>query len=240
MDMIMILLISGLAQPSVWGSVLKVRPGQNLTLFCDCSLDIGTLIIWQRNCSHSNQPSLVLNVKKSYSPRTSENPMSPLPRFQFVKNQSSNSYDLQITNVTESDEGLYFCGTERRKLEKINNTISSTYVHTYGKATTRIQLISAVTTNKPHLKNCDVCWKLLYVLCPTTALLSCLTVSCVLCYHINKMRKVRAKPNGASNGETDEDVCYAALDIRQTSQRQRKTSSHADFCTYSAVKTSRE
>uniref|UniRef100_A0A3B4BFZ7 Ig-like domain-containing protein n=1 Tax=Periophthalmus magnuspinnatus TaxID=409849 RepID=A0A3B4BFZ7_9GOBI len=119
-------LLSGLAQPSVWGSVLKVRPGQNLTLFCDCSLDIGTLIIWQRNCSHSNQPSLVLNVKKSYSPRTSENPMSPLPRFQFVKNQSSNSYDLQITNVTESDEGLYFCGTERRKLEKINNTISST------------------------------------------------------------------------------------------------------------------
>ncbi|KAJ0050679.1 hypothetical protein NL108_005075 [Boleophthalmus pectinirostris] len=241
MEMIMILLICGIVQPLAWASVVEVRPGQNLTLFCDCSLELGTLIVWFRNASHANQTS-VLKVKKSYSPGMTEL-MSPQPRFHFVKNHSSKSYDLKITNVSESDQGLYFCATETRKLREINNAISPTDVFTFGNATTRVQLKSAVTTDmnmsKPNPKDCDICWTLLYSLCPTLALLSCLITLCVRCYQKNKRSTVDTKLNEESNGEMDEDVCYATLEIHQTSQRPKKTGSSADFCTYSAVKTSR-
>ncbi|KAK1885709.1 Immunoglobulin superfamily member 2 [Dissostichus eleginoides] len=95
------------------GSELErtVRPGENITLYCDCKLSTGVYIVWYRNCSHENQPSLVL--KNEWTQTTNiERVLNPLPRFHFVRNYSSESYDLLIVNITETDEGLYYCGTE--------------------------------------------------------------------------------------------------------------------------------
>lgn len=93
--------------------------------------------MWYRNCSHENQPPLVLKVGRS-SPTLGYNPASDtkdpqnFPRFQFVKNSSSNSYDLLIMNITDSDEGLYYCGTEEKKVEKVD------YKRLYSNLTTRV------------------------------------------------------------------------------------------------------
>lgn len=93
--------------------------------------------MWYRNCSHENQPPLVLKVGRS-SPTLGYNPASDtkdpqnFPRFQFVKNSSSNSYDLLIMNITDSDEGIYYCGTEEKKVEKVD------YKRLYSNLTTRV------------------------------------------------------------------------------------------------------
>lgn len=119
-------------------SVLNVTvgPGDNITLQCDCTVSDEKFTVWYRKCSHSNQPPLVL--KSGYSP--GHDPvswMSPLPRFQFVKNDSSNAYDLLITNITKSDEGFYYCGTETAEVED-GKHLSKTYVYTYGILITRL------------------------------------------------------------------------------------------------------
>lgn len=42
-----------------------------------------------------------------------------------------------ILNVTDSDEGLYYCGTEQQWLEDKEFTVPR-FIYTYGNATTRI------------------------------------------------------------------------------------------------------
>ncbi len=111
-----------------------VRPGDNITLYCDCKLSIGVYIVWYRNCSHENQPSLVLSTRPGLSSF-----IKNYPRFEFVRNSSSESYDLLIMNVTDSDEGLYYCGTERTRVED-GKYIMKIYDYTYGNITTRITL----------------------------------------------------------------------------------------------------
>lgn len=238
--MIVVLLLSGipyLTLPWVSGTVVHVRPGQNVTLFCDCKSSDGALIAWFRNCSHVDQPSLVLKLVKKYLPYSSNDElMSPLPRFQFVVNKSSNSYDLLITNVSESDEGQYFCGTDTNRVEG-EKYITKTYVYSYGKAT-RIKM-STVSLNssaqEPRPKHSDVCWTLLYSLTPSVALVSSLITLCVVCYQNDK--KARNLTITAANTEKD-DVCYAALKIRRVSQGPKRLNYSSDFSTYSAVKTS--
>ncbi|CAJ1052188.1 uncharacterized protein LOC115012718 [Xyrichtys novacula] len=100
----------------VRGSVLEVtaRPGENITLYCDCKISTGVYIVWYRNCSHKTQPPLVLKTWRH------NQWMKPLPlNFHFVRNKSSVSYDLLIQNITVSDEGFYYCGTETLKVDKI-------------------------------------------------------------------------------------------------------------------------
>ncbi|KAI3352442.1 hypothetical protein L3Q82_005395 [Scortum barcoo] len=163
------------------GSVLEVtiRPGDNVTLYCDCKISTGVYVVWYRNCSHENQPTLVLKVKGSFR-RESSNTL----RFQFVKNESSDSYDLLIENITESDEGLYYCGTEEPKLED-NKCITPKPVYRYSNVTTRIVFNSSAPI-EPHQstpQDCAVCWMLLFSLCPAFAFLSSL-LSSLLVYHL--------------------------------------------------------
>ena len=116
------------------GSVLevKVKPGVNITLYCDCKASTEVFVVWFRNCSHENQPSLVLNSK----PQDWANPQK-LPRFEFVKNDSSASYDLSIMNVSGSDEGFYYCGTE--DLKKYGKGYSTEKrIYSYSNITTRV------------------------------------------------------------------------------------------------------
>lgn len=91
-------------------------------------------IMWYRNCSHENQPSLVLRTR--YDP---ENYLNPLPHFHLVKSHSSESYDLLIMNITVSGEGLYYCGTEQIAVEDNKNiAIHYKFVYKYGNVITRI------------------------------------------------------------------------------------------------------
>ncbi|XP_042269273.1 uncharacterized protein LOC121898344, partial [Thunnus maccoyii] len=232
------------------GSVLEVtvRPGDNITLYCDCKTSSGVYIVWYRNCSHENQPSLVLKTKFGRRDGTSledTNILNPFPRFHLENNNSSRSYDLLIMNITDSDEGLYYCGTEETDVED-KTTISLINVYTYGNAT-RIVVNSSEPDyqTSTHQQGCGVCWTLLLSLCPSLAVLSSLLFSLLVYQLSQKTAKEpqvdRQRPD--TRGTTrnlDEDVCYAALEIRQASQRPKKKKiQSSDFSTYSAINTSR-
>ncbi|XP_029295201.1 uncharacterized protein LOC115013231 [Cottoperca gobio] len=224
------------------GSELEVtvRAGDNITLYCDCKLSSGVYVVWYRNCSHDNQPILVL--KRTSWPKTTtiENFLNPLPRFHFVRNYSSDSYDLLISNITDSDDGLYYCGTEENKLED-EKYITSRSVNRYGNTTTRI-LFNSEPHHDETPRDCGVCWMLLFSLCPAFAVLSSL-LSSLLVYRL--CHKEAKEPQAdqqtpRSRLNQDEDVCYAALEIRQVSQRPKKKKiQSSDFSTYSAINTSR-
>ncbi|XP_037329076.2 uncharacterized protein LOC119218613 isoform X5 [Pungitius pungitius] len=173
------------------GSV-TVRRGDNITLYCDCKPSTGVHIVWYRNCSVENHPSLVIKIDLSLyrlaynQGQDTKDPLKIVPGFQFVKNSSSDSYDLLIMNITDSDEGLYYCGTEQRSIED-KEFIGSETIYRNGNVTTRISI-----TPQPDQQT----------------------------------------PQRRQHG--DEDVCYAALEIQQTSHRpQKKKIQSYDLSTYS-------
>ncbi|XP_068583717.1 uncharacterized protein [Cebidichthys violaceus] len=226
------------------GSVLEatVRPGDNITLYCDCKLSSGVYIVWYRNCSHENQPSLVLDVNLQWSATLDlARVMNPLPRFHFVRNFYSESYDLLIINITDSDEGLYYCGTEQKTVED-KEYVGSKTLYRYGNISTRILFNSSETPHHETPHDCGVCWILLFSLCPAFAVLSSL-LSSLLVYHL--CQKKAPEPQADQQRpparlHQDEDVCYAALEIRQASQRpKKKKTQSSEFSTYSAINTSR-
>ncbi|XP_047432043.1 uncharacterized protein LOC125000567 isoform X1 [Mugil cephalus] len=236
---IILVALSGVVSSSHgWISVptlkVKVRPGDNVTLYCDCRQS-GVYIVWFRNCSHENQPTLVLRVKDYYEWTDTH--------FEFVKNVSTDSYDLLITNVTDSDEGLYYCGTEKPVVEE-KEYIISRHIYTHGNIKTKLILDSS--DPRPHTapSECCMCWMLLYSLCPVCAGVSSF-LSSLLVYHFCRKRAKDHQVNeqNADTGQTrlnqGEDVCYAALEIRQPSQRPKNKRQSSDFSTYSAVNTSR-
>uniref|UniRef100_A0A8C7KA77 Ig-like domain-containing protein n=1 Tax=Oncorhynchus kisutch TaxID=8019 RepID=A0A8C7KA77_ONCKI len=111
---------------------LRVRPGDNITLYCDCIITTGVYIIWYRNCSHKYQPPLVISIYNVYQnlQEMSDN-SNRFPGYNVLWNPSNKSYDLLIENITESDLGLYYCGTrlsweERQRMQLILNVPSET------------------------------------------------------------------------------------------------------------------
>lgn len=120
-----------------FASVLEmtVKPGNNIILYCDCKVSTGVFIVWYKNCSHKNHPT-PLKLK-----RTTTNYTDPLkfPNFHYLRNYSSDSYDLLILNINDSDEGLYYCGTEENKVED-KEYIKWKTIYKYGRKATRILL----------------------------------------------------------------------------------------------------
>ena len=115
---------------------LTVRPGQNVTLYCDCKLTTNVNLVWYRNCSHEYQPTLSLNWKdRDEGLFEYEENGRNFFHLNILWNASSNSYDLLIKNITDSHLGLYYCGTEKQSGKKGNKT---KYIDTYGKIITRI------------------------------------------------------------------------------------------------------
>ncbi|XP_014185998.1 uncharacterized protein LOC102313455 [Haplochromis burtoni] len=226
--------------------VLRVRPADNITLHCDCRKSSRNFIVWFRNCSHENQPSLILRTNYKYDPSYLEDKvdiLNPFPRLHLLENQSSDSYDLLIMNTTDSDEGLYYCGTEQKEIDA---TFSQKYIYKYGNITTRILLTSTVTRHDIHKpqEDCGVCWKLLFTLCPFIVALFSL-LSSVLFYQLRQKIENNTSQDDMKTTESqshikqDEDVCYAALEIRQASQRpNKKKIQSSDFSTYSSINTS--
>ena len=136
----------------VTGSVLEVsvRPGDNITLYCDCRKSTGVYIVWYRNCSHENQPPFLIKMRDGKNDRI----LNIHPRFKFVDNTSSNSYDLIIMNITESDEGIYYCGTEHTKVEERDH-IGLRTDYKFGNIKTRIILSKYCIVN--YLCNLNIC-----------------------------------------------------------------------------------
>ncbi|KAL3996404.1 protein OS-9 [Sarotherodon galilaeus] len=212
---VFVVVLLGVVSCQNWipGSEVIIHAGHNITLYCDCKFSSGVYIVWYRDCSRKNQPSL--------------------------------SYDLMILNVTDSDEGLYYCGTEQQRLED-KEFIVPRFIYTYGNATTRIIIGSSKHHEPPQ--NCDLCWMLLVSLCPVFAGFSSL-FSSLLVYHLCRKRfnnskepevdQIRPKTRRLTRINEDEDMCYAALEIRQASQRQKKKTQSSDFCTYSAINISK-
>ncbi|CAJ1052187.1 uncharacterized protein LOC121507731 isoform X1 [Xyrichtys novacula] len=134
--------IVSLSCDCVCGSVseMTVKPGGNITLYCDCKILTGVYIVWYRNCSHENQPPLVLKPKRGFFNQKDDfnDLLTIFDRFQFVSNISSKSYDLLIQNVSDSDEGLYYCGTGQRSVEVKEGYIVPRDIYSDGNVTTRI------------------------------------------------------------------------------------------------------
>ncbi|XP_019215987.1 uncharacterized protein LOC109202629 [Oreochromis niloticus] len=242
MERLHILLVLLLGHRWIFGSVVNVtvRSGENITLYCDCKILTDEIIMWYRNCTHENQPPLVLEKEKDPFKPTSGRAtlVNFLPRFHFVENQSASSYDLLIMNISDSDEGLYYCGTEQSQSVGGNK---HKYIYGYSNATTRIRFNSSdqISTDHPTLQECSICWKLLFVLCPTFAVLSSLLVSLLvhrLCQKTDDQQ--RFETSGRTRRNQDEDVFYATMETRQAAHRSKKITDSSDICTYSAINTS--
>ena len=101
----------------------RVRPGDDVTLYCDCVVGQRSELAWFRNCSDESHPPLLLTSSSE-----------SFPRYSFVRNSSSKSYDLFVKNVMEKDLGLYYCARREKDLRR-----NTTGYH-YGNLTTRILL----------------------------------------------------------------------------------------------------
>ncbi|KAM3623733.1 uncharacterized protein V6R79_015083 [Siganus canaliculatus] len=223
-------------------SEVTVRPGDNITLYCDCKTSTGVYIMWYRNCSHENQPTMVLNIK--HESQANGNRQRNFSHFHFKGNQSSGSYDLLIVNVSKSHEGLYYCGTEEAQVQTKDGIITYRDEYKYSNKTTRIIVNSTDLHCDPEpSQDCGRCWMLLVSLCPVSALLSSVLCSLVVCLVCRKKAKHQSNQVDHQKQDTGlnqvEDLCYAALEIRQGSQRpKKKRTQMSDFSTYSAINTS--
>ncbi|XP_059905912.1 uncharacterized protein LOC132455876 isoform X1 [Gadus macrocephalus] len=227
---------------------LTVRPGQNVTLYCDCKLTTNVNIVWYRNCSHENQPTLSLNWKDRYQGifyygEDGEN----FFHLNMMWNDSSNSYDLLIKNITDSHLGLFYCGTEELNGEKGNK---KEYIYTYGKIITRIlfDIPLDAGAEDPAAPDCGHCWVLLVILCPSSALLLSLLSSLVVYLRCRRkdedLHVAQTSPSSRDvtsiRNQDEVGLCYATLDIPLRSQRpKKKIVQPSEFSTYSSVNTKR-
>ncbi|CAI5680220.1 unnamed protein product [Oreochromis niloticus] len=157
MDSLHVILVLLLGGHWISGSVvdLTVRSGENVTLNCDCEVLPEEYVVWYRNCTHENQPPLVLKLKEDAWKKISDRAVSvnSLLRFHFKKNQSSGSYDLLIMNISDSDEGLYYCGTEKEQWVD-DASVQVRYDHRYASIATRILISSRHTRPCPDSSPC--------------------------------------------------------------------------------------
>ncbi|XP_059409182.1 uncharacterized protein LOC132143035 [Carassius carassius] len=216
---------------------MKVRPGDNITLYCDCSITLGSVIVWIRNCSHENQPSLIIEFRKLY--------LEIFQRFSFIHNPYNNSYDLHITNISVSDLGLYYCKKVENKVNQDEKGIlSGSEVYYSGNQTTRLSLEANSCSEPSAPPDCLLCWTLLFSMCLVCVLLSSICVFCFFCKKTtDAATDQKDKLKGRNTAEcVYTEVCYASLDVITKRQKQRKTKrvQSSDFSTYAQVRTQTE
>lgn len=117
---------------------IKVKPGDNVTVFGDCVVPVGSHIFWIRNNSYGNQ-SISLFAEDLFQ--------GTFPRFHFVANSSSNSFDLHIKNASFYDEGLYYCATVERKITDVNDKVNIKLEYQYGNRRTHLSILGKKVFN---------------------------------------------------------------------------------------------
>ncbi|XP_073805782.1 uncharacterized protein isoform X1 [Danio rerio] len=218
--------------------VMNVKAGENITLYCDRSVIHGFMIVWIRNCSHKNQPSLVMDYRI----------FDTIKHFRFVHNPASNSYDLHITNISVSDLGLYYCANVKNSINKNERgVISGSAVYNNGNRTTRLsfaetscsELLNSTST-PPAVSKCVFCWNLLFSVCSLCVLLFSICVYC-LCQKktTGSPHDQKCKLRGArlAEGNNEQELCYVSLDVRTRRQIQHKKTQDrsSEFSIYSQV-----
>ncbi|CAL8350811.1 unnamed protein product [Boreogadus saida] len=232
--------------PIVWGAVvssytaeLTVNPGENVTLSCDCKTSTGENIVWYRNCSHENQPTRILRWDELRENKDSNSSKD----LNVMWNNSSKSYNLLIRNISDSHLGLYYCGTEKPVVIDADKIVQK-YILRYGNVTTRISFVKPLDA----YEDCGECWRLLVILCSSSAiLLSLLSFSVIyLCCRrkdedLHVAQGIPSSMDVTPIRNQDEDgLCYATLDIPLRSQRpKKKRVQPSEFSTYSAINTKR-
>ncbi|KAL7841135.1 hypothetical protein SRHO_G00248260 [Serrasalmus rhombeus] len=226
---------------------MRVRPGDDVTLYSDCVWKT----VWFRNCSHDHQPPLIMSsaAQRNHAVIYNDLGQNPLPRYFFKWNSSSQTHDLLVKNVSESDLGLYYCALQEKKIteDKTGRGAQKDVFH-YGNRTTRLSLLDTTpqTPSTPPVSDCSVCWKLLVSVCPVCVLLSSTCVCCIY-RHTTKGQRTHGAEKGekkqtkASNkehfseGQVEGDVCYASLDlpIRRNKCLMKKREESSAFSTYS-------
>ncbi|XP_076151981.1 uncharacterized protein LOC143135138 [Alosa pseudoharengus] len=232
---------------------LTIKPGNNVTLYCDCIWTHGAHIYWYRNCSHYRQPSFVMSTKEAIRG------IDKLSTYEFKWNSTSQSHDLLIKNITESELGLYYCSVAMKKVvdgavihPKVTSGIIQQKVsYSYGNITYKLSFEDAASSPAPTCPpppDGGQCWSLLVILCPMCTLLSALIAStCVYCLCRCKTAPVepgeRSKRRESRAGKQDEDkeLCYASLDMparahKAKPKRTRNQTQNSDFSTYSEVR----
>ncbi|XP_046698884.1 uncharacterized protein LOC124381359 isoform X2 [Silurus meridionalis] len=226
---------------------MRVRRGDDVTLYSDCVRKSGFNPVWFRNCSHQNQPRFMISNTDLMN--------EAFTHYSFVFNESTNTFDLLIKNVTESDEGLYYCAIHETQVTETNGVIIRNNVYHYGNRSTRLSLLEescpSVTVSPTPPIPCGTQWKLVLSVCVVCVFISSLFSSiCVYCLCTNTTKGTKEVEKGSDRRSTlrhheveEDEVCYASLDI-QTLKNKRKTTrkkkvQDPDFSTYSEVRTER-
>ncbi|XP_066509885.1 uncharacterized protein [Hoplias malabaricus] len=223
---------------------MKVRPGDNITLHCDCSTEYKFIIVWvKRSIQQLQIPVLHLT---SYS---------KLPHYSIRKNVSNNTYDLLVKNISESELGLYYCA----RYEGSRSETGIVFPANGYREGTRATLLSFLDPTIPWVKRtqttpmtfqstptapgseCSSCWKLMVILGPVCVVLSLLLSSIwvyYICCYRNKADPTVVRGNlkmRNRNEAGEEDVCYASLDVLSDGHNRlkKKQVETSDFCTYS-------
>ncbi|KAI4878522.1 hypothetical protein NFI96_028150, partial [Prochilodus magdalenae] len=88
---------------------MRVKPGDNATIYCDCTYQSKFLIAWFIK-PYNEQPPLI-NLTEDTTP----------PRYSRVWNYTKGTYDLLMVNITELDLGLYYCALHEIKFTRGRN-----------------------------------------------------------------------------------------------------------------------
>ncbi|XP_048851772.1 uncharacterized protein LOC125720409 isoform X4 [Brienomyrus brachyistius] len=216
-------------------AVLRVvQLGDNITLHCDVKYELDT--IWYRKCSHENQPLLNMSGYGFM--------LNPLPQYSFVWNNLSASFSLSIKNITESEQGLYFCSTKYLKhYAGQDGKTSGEDANRFGNITIRLLIAddSNGTIRTPSGSAAGMTQSWVPVLSVTVAVLLCAPLS-LGTYWLGKrqgLKQATAKQRITRfNDEEEEEgqLNYATLKIRKGPRPSRKKpDQNSDSCTYSEV-----
>ncbi|XP_069386353.1 uncharacterized protein [Paralichthys olivaceus] len=135
--------------------------------------------------------------------------LDPFPRFHLLKNDSSQSYDLLILNITDSDEGLYYCGTQTSSTKGDGKNYMS---NGYGSVTRMIVSHKYPDSSGDH-SGCNP-WMVVFT--PALTILSSL-LAFILVYYFSQ--KTDKEPHVHQRIQTsqkqDEDMCLTRVVFRR-------------------------
>ncbi|KAL6467215.1 hypothetical protein MHYP_G00250190 [Metynnis hypsauchen] len=138
---------------------MRVKPGDDVTIYCDCTRLSGFKIVWVIQPSNEHQPPL-FNLTED----------STLPHYSRVWNNSKGTYDLLVKNITGSELGLYYCALHEIKFSRNKNgDIIQEEIYHDGNRTTFLSFQDTMvpstnvsqTPSTPPVSDCSLCWKLL-------------------------------------------------------------------------------